>query len=92
MQVDEPAQVPQASKGKPRRSHHGRHRRVGLGHPRRQQQPVATWQFDDEVRGACVKEMTHNLEAFAGMWVMRILDNDLKRLLLGGMSRVRKAQ
>jgi hypothetical protein len=91
VQVDEPAQVPQASKGKPRRTHHGRHRRVGLGHPRRQQQPVATWQFDDEVRGACVKEMTQNLEAFAGMWVMRILDNDLKRLLLGGMSRVRRA-
>jgi hypothetical protein len=36
--------------------------------------------------------MTHNLEAFAGMRVMRILDNDLKRLLLGGMSRVRKGQ
>jgi hypothetical protein len=90
VQVDEPAQVPQASKGKPRRGHHGRHRRVGLGHPRRQQQPVATWQFDDKVRGAGVREMTHNHEAFAGMRVMRILDNDFKRLLLGGMSCVRK--
>jgi hypothetical protein len=29
------------------------------------------------VRGAGVKEMTHNHEAFAGMRVMRILDNDL---------------
>jgi len=36
--------------------------------------------------------MTHNYEAFAGVRVMRILDNDFKRLLLGGMSRVRKAR
>ncbi|EHH02138.1 hypothetical protein MEA186_35929 [Mesorhizobium amorphae CCNWGS0123] len=34
--------------------------------------------------------MTHDREALAGMRVMRILDNDFKRLLLGSMSRVRR--
>ncbi|ANT54505.1 hypothetical protein A6B35_31225 (plasmid) [Mesorhizobium amorphae CCNWGS0123] len=39
---------------------------------------------------AGVKKMTHDREALAGMRVMRILDNDFKRLLLGSMSRVRR--
>jgi hypothetical protein len=40
---------------------------------------------------AGVNEMTHNREALACTRVMRVLDNDFKRLLLGSMSWVRKA-
>jgi hypothetical protein len=43
------------------------------------------------VRDAGVNEMTHNREAFASMRVMRVVDNDFKRLLLGSMSWVRRA-
>jgi hypothetical protein len=43
------------------------------------------------VRNAGVNEMTHNHEALAGTRVMRILDDDFKRLLLGSISCVRKA-
>ncbi|WP_292607948.1 hypothetical protein [Mesorhizobium sp.] len=35
-----------------------------------------------------VKETPQDREAFAGMRVMRIPDNDFKRLLLGSMLRV----
>ncbi|MER8970818.1 hypothetical protein NKI25_35625 [Mesorhizobium sp. M0808] len=86
--VDELAQLSQAGEGKPRRGHHGRRRRVGLGHPCRQQEPAAAWQLDDEVGVTGVKETPQDREAFAGMSVMRIPDNDFKRLLLGSMLRV----
>lgn len=41
---------------------------------------------------ASVKETPNDCEACPGLWVMRILDNDLKRLLLGSMLCVRKAR
>jgi hypothetical protein len=44
------------------------------------------------VRNAGVNEMTHNHETLAGTRVMRILDDDFKRLLLGSISCVRRAQ
>jgi hypothetical protein len=91
LQVDQPAQLPQARKGEPRHGHHRRRRRVGLGHPCRQQQPVAIRQLDDKVRGAGVKETPNDREAFAGVRVMRIPNDDFKRLLLGSMSWVRRA-
>jgi hypothetical protein len=43
------------------------------------------------VRIAGVNETPNDREAFAGMRVMRILEDDLKRLLLGSMSCVRRA-
>ena len=92
MQIDEPAQLPQASKGKLRRGHHRRCRRARFGHPRRQQEPAAIGQLDDKVRNAGVNEMTHNHEALAGTRVMRILDDDFKRLLLGSISCVRRGR
>jgi hypothetical protein len=65
---------------------------VRLGHPRRQQQPDAIRQLDDKVRIASISETPDDREAFAGMRVVRIPEDDLKRLLLGSMSYVRKAQ
>jgi len=53
---------------------------------------VAIRQFDDKVRVAGVKETPNDRQAFAGMRVMRIPDDDFKRLLLGSMSCVRKAR
>jgi hypothetical protein len=89
LRLDELAQLSQAGEGKSRRGHHGRRRRVGLGHPFRQQEPAAAaWQLDAEVGVTGVKEAPHDREAFAGMRVMRIPDNDFKRLLLGSMLRV----
>jgi hypothetical protein len=44
------------------------------------------------VRITGVKERSNDREAFAGMRVVRILDDDFKRLLLGSMSWFRKAQ
>ncbi|TIP69693.1 MAG: hypothetical protein E5X53_32095 [Mesorhizobium sp.] len=88
LRIDKLAQLSQAGEGKPRRGHHGRRRRVGLGHPCRQQEPAAAWQLDDEVGVTGVKETPQDREAFAGMRVMRIPDNDFKRLLLGSMLRV----
>jgi len=44
------------------------------------------------MRIAGVKQTPDHREAFAGMRVMRIPEDDLKRLLLGSMSCVRKAQ
>jgi len=44
------------------------------------------------VRIAGVDETPNNRQPFAGMRMMRILEDDLKRLLLGSMSCVRKAQ
>jgi hypothetical protein len=65
---------------------------VGLGHPRRQQQPDAIRQLNHKVRIASVSETPNDREAFAGMRVVRIPEDDLKRLLLGSMSCVRKAR
>jgi len=39
-----------------------------------------------------VKETPNDCEAYAGLRVMRIVDNDLIRLLLGSMSCVRREQ
>jgi hypothetical protein len=43
------------------------------------------------MRDAGVNEMTHNRQALAATRVVWILDNDIKQLLLGSMSWVRKA-
>ena len=56
LQVNQPAQLPQARKGEPRRSPHGQRRRLDLGHPRGQQQSAPVWQFDDKVHIAAVLE------------------------------------
>jgi len=53
---------------------------------------VAIRQFDDKVRVAGLKETPNDRQAFAGMRVMRIPDDDFKRLLLGSKSCVRKAR
>ena len=65
---------------------------VGLSHPRRQKHHDAIRQLDDKVRIAGVGETPNDREAFASVRVMRIPEDDLKRLLLGSMSCVRKAQ
>jgi len=44
------------------------------------------------VRIAAVLETPNDRQAFAGVRVMRIPEDDLKRLLLGSMSCVRKAR
>jgi hypothetical protein len=44
------------------------------------------------VRVPGIKETPNDCEAFAGMRVMLILDDDFKRLLLGSMSWVRRAR
>jgi len=44
------------------------------------------------VRIAGVGETPNDREAFAGMRMVRIPEDDLKRLLLGSMSCVRKEQ
>jgi hypothetical protein len=44
------------------------------------------------VRIASVNETPDDRQTFAGMRVMRIPEDDLKRLLLGSMSCVRKEQ
>ena len=92
MQVDEPTQLPQTSKAQSRRRPHGRRRRVDLGHPSRQQQLAAIRQFDDKMSVAGVKQTPNDCEACAGSRVMRIVDNDLERLLLGSMSCIRRAR
>ena len=53
---------------------------------------MAIRQFDDKVRIVGVKETPNDRQAFAGMRVMRIPDDDFKRLLLGSMSWVRRAR
>jgi hypothetical protein len=47
---------------------------------------AASWQFDHKMRLTGVKERPNDCEAFAGMRMVRILDDDFKRLLLGSMS------
>ena len=49
-------------------------------------------QFDDKMSVPMVEETSDDCEACAGLRVMRIVDNDLIRLLLGSMSCVRKEQ
>jgi hypothetical protein len=90
--IHQPAQLPQTGKRKPRRSHHGQCGCVGLGHPRWQEQPDAIRQLDHKVRIAGVSETPNNREPFASMRVVRIPEDDLKRLLLGSMSCVRKGR
>ena len=92
LHVNQPPQRPHARKREPRRSQLGQRRRIGLGHPRRQQQPDAVWQFDHKVRVAAVQETPNDCQAFAGMRVVRIPEDDLKGLLLGSMSCVRREQ
>jgi len=92
VQVDKPTQLAQAGKREPRRRRHGQCGRVDLGHPSRQQQLAALGQFDDKMCVPMVKETPNDCEAYAGLRVMRIVDNDLIRLLLGSMSCVRREQ
>jgi len=44
------------------------------------------WQFDHKVCITGVNERPNDREAFARMRMVRILDDDFKRLLLGSMS------
>jgi hypothetical protein len=66
-------------------------RRPGLGHPGRQQHARAVKLLDDKVDAAPVVQSTHDHNAFARARVLRVLDQNVKGLFLGGMLPSRRA-
>ena len=66
--------------------------RPGFRHPGRQKRPSAVGLFDDKVAAATILQTAYDSHAFTGTWVMRVSDQDVKRLFLGSMSSSRKGR
>jgi hypothetical protein len=47
--------------------------------------------FDDKVAAAAILQTAYDSHAFTRTWVMRVSDQDVKRLFLGSMSSSRRA-
>src|ERR1700674_3852729 len=89
--MDEAAKLAQRVQREPRDCDHWQGRCGALRHPRRQQNAAAVWLLDHKVKATPVNQSPESHDAFAGAGMMRIMDDNFKRMFLGIMSWARPA-
>lgn len=89
--MDEAAKLAQRVQREPRDCDHWQGRCGALRHPRRQQNAAAVWLLDHKVKATPVNQSPESDDAFAGAGMMRIMDDNFKRMFLGIMSWARPA-
>src|SRR6266478_8370670 len=89
--IDEAAKLAQRVQREPRGCDHWQGRCGVLRHPRRQQNAAAIRLLDHKVKATPVNESLESEDAFSSAGMMRIMDDNFKRMFLRTMSRARPA-
>jgi hypothetical protein len=84
--IDEAVKRTQRSQREPRDCDHWQDRREALCHPRREQDAAAIGFLDHKMKATPVNESSQGEDALPSAGMMRIMDDNFKRMFLCTMS------
>ena len=86
MRADKITQGTENAERKARDGDYGESRRMGLCHPGGQQRPAPVWAIHHEVDQARMDTAANDWNPASRKRVMRVFDDDLEEVFVGGMS------